>query len=408
VRPAVVIARQEEFVMRAFPLCLIVLTAWALTFDSRAPGQGKRPGIVSPEVQPDGKVVFRLAAPKAEKVTLISGDLQPVLGKDAVALTRGADGLWTLTVGPVPPGIYDYAFNVDGLRITDPSSPNVFGNRQGSRGFLEVPGPAGKPRPDEWRAVPHGKVTVHWYESSAGVRRRVHVYTPPGYDKDPARKYPVLYLLHGSGDNDSHWVLLGRANVIADNLLAEGKMVPMLIVMPDGHVPVPAREGESKEELRARTRGAFARDLLNDVMPLVEATYRVLPDRGHRAITGLSMGGGQSLSVGLGNLDKFAWVGAFSAGIGRSNEILKAMRAGGRGEAELKLLWIAIGKDDFLLKQNREFNQALKDANVVHDYRETAGGHRWGVWREYLTEFLPPLFRPQEPGARQPAARKSP
>jgi enterochelin esterase-like enzyme len=380
--------------MRCRRFALVVLSAWALAAGPSAPGQGKRPALVSPQVQADGKVVFRLLAPKAAKVVLSSGEMQPALGTGSFPLARGDDGVWAVTVGPLPPGIYDYTFDVDGLRITDPSSPNVFGNRQGARGFVEVPGPAGKPRHDEWRRVPQGKVSLHWYQSSAGYRRRLHVYTPPGYDKDSTKHYPVLYLLHGGGDNDSHWMHLGRANVIADNLLADGKMVPLVIVMPDGHVPVPAREGEGKDGLRARTQAAFAKDLLDDVVPLVESSYRVRADRLQRAITGLSMGGGQALHVGLKHLDKFAWVGAFSAAPGNPEQVLAAVRADPRRANErLKFLWVGIGKDDFLLKQNRAFVQALKDARIEHEYRETAGAHRWSVWRLYLHEFLPRLFR---------------
>jgi enterochelin esterase family protein len=278
---------------------------------------------------------------------------------------------------------------VDGLTITDPNSTHVFGNRQGSRGYVEVPGEKGNPRKDEWRDVPHGSVTAEWYQSAAtGSRRRVHIYTPPGYAKDTARKYPVVYLLHGSGDNDSHWSLLGQANVIADNLIADGKAVPMVIVMPDGHVAAPGT-GRGQQQ----TRQAFEKDLLESVIPLVESNYRADTDPLHRAIVGLSMGGGQSLSVGLGHPDKFAWVGAFSAAA-PGPDVLAALKAAPeKTNQQLRLLWIGIGKDDFLLARNRTFDAALKDAKINHDYQETAGGHRWGVWRLYLGEFLPKLFR---------------
>ena len=231
--------------------------------------------------------------------------------------------------------------------ITDPSSPNVFGNRQGSRGFVEVPGPKGNPRHDEWRDVPHGTVTIHWYDSKAsGTRRRVHVYTPPGYGKDPTQKYPVLYLLHGSGDNDSHWMHIGRANVIADNLIADGKAVPMLIVMPDGHVRErPA--GPVDDKTRLEIRQAFERDLLENVVPLVESTYRVRTDAASRAIAGLSMGSAQSLAVGLGHPDQFAWIGAFSGAISPDDPVLAALKADpAKVNERLKLLWLAIGKED--------------------------------------------------------------
>jgi enterochelin esterase family protein len=350
--------------------------------------QQRTPPIVSPEVDAGGKVTFRLRAPKAEKVTLNSGELQALLGK-LPAMTKDDKGVWSVTIGPVAPGIYDYDFQVDGLTITDPSSTHVFGNRQGSRGYLEVPGAKDKSRFDEWREVPHGNVTMHWYKSAAnGTRRRIHVYTPPGYSKDPSKKYPVVYLLHGSGDNDSHWSLLGQANVIADNLIAEGKAVPMIIVMPDGHVSGPGGTGG-----RPQSRQAFEKDLLESVIPLVEKEYRVEADAQHRAIVGLSMGGGQSLNVGLGHPDMFSWIGAFSAAAPGPEMLAALKKEAEKVNQQLKLLWIAIGKEDFLLKRNHTFIESLKEAKINHEYQETAGGHRWGVWRLYLNEFLPKLFR---------------
>src|SRR5262249_28713058 len=179
---------------------------------------------------------------------------------------------------------------------------------------------------DEWRDVPHGTVTIHWYDSKAsGSRRRVHIYTPPGYGKDLEKKYPVLYLLHGSGDNDSHWMHIGRANVIADNLIADGKAVPMLIVMPDGHV-IERPAGPVDDKKRQEIRHAFERDLLESGVPVVEANYRVRTDAASRAIAGLSMGSAQSLMVVLGHTDKFAWLGAFSGAISREDPVLSGLK----------------------------------------------------------------------------------
>lgn len=352
----------------------------------------KRPPIVSPQVHADGKVSFRLLAAKVDKVLLSSGEMQPVLGSSSTAMSKGDDGVWSVSVGPLPPGIYDYTFNVDGLVITDPSSPQVFGNRQGSRGIVEVPGPKDKPRHDEWRDVPHGAVTIHWYASSvSGGRRRLHVYTPPGYGKQPDRKYPVLYLLHGSGDNDSHWMHIGRANVIADNLLADSKAVPLVIVMPDGHV----RErppGPIDDKTRLELRQAFDRDLLEHVVPLIESSYRVRTDAPGRAIAGLSMGSAQALGVGLAHIDRFGAIGAFSGAIGSKDPVLAGLKSGQANE-RLKLLWLGIGKDDVGLKSKRELAATLKEMGVRHEYHETDGAHRWSVWRQYLADFLPRLFR---------------
>jgi enterochelin esterase-like enzyme len=354
-------------------------------------GQAKKPPLVSPQVHEDGCVTFRLLAPRAAKVTLNSSEMQPTLRATSAPLDRDDDGVWSATLGPLPPGIYDYTFNVDGLAITDPSSADVFGNRRGSRGFVEVPGPKGQPRIDEWRDVPRGSVAIHWYHSGvSGTRRRLHVYTPPGYGKEQGRKYPVLYLLHGSGDNDSHWMHIGRANVIADNLLADSKALPMIIAMPDGHVRErPA--GQIDAKTKADIRQAFEQDLLGHVVPLVEGNYNVRTDAAGRAVAGLSMGSAQALSVGLKHPERFAWVGAFSGAVPSDDPALDSLRSG--KHKERKLLWIAIGTEDSGLKANRSLDTALTELGVPHEYRETEGAHRWSVWRRYLSEFLPRLYR---------------
>ena len=354
-----------------------------------------RPPIVSPEVQADGRVTFRLNAPQAQAVKLVGGETKLFLKDQGNELTKGADGVWSLTVGPVAPAIYDYAFNVDGLQITDPSSTNVFGNRQGSRGFLEVPGPKGQPRHDEWRDVPHGSVNMHWYPQAGGdARRRFHVYTPAGYHAAADRKYPVLYLLHGSGDNDSHWMLIGRANIIADNLIADGKAAPMIIVMPDGHPPIPAGESEDRDVLRARATVAFEKDLLQAIIPLVESTYRTQASDAQRAIAGLSMGGNQALTVGLNHIDKFDYVAGFSSGLRNPEQTLGSLLAEpAAANQQLKLLWIGCGEQDGLVEANQRFHTLLAEKQIQHVWKLTEGGHSWSVWRRYLNEFLPLLFR---------------
>jgi len=358
--------------------------------------QRRQQQIKSPEVLDDGRVTLRLRAPKAEKVTVNSGEITTVLGDIDRNMKKGEDGVWSLTLGPLLPGIYDYTFNVDGLTITDPSSPHVFGNRRGSRGYLEIPGPAGQPRHDEWRDVPHGSVDIHWYSSAPadGIRRRVHVYTPPGYHQNPSKKYPVMLLLHGMGDNDSHWMQLGQANVVADNLIADSKAKPMLIVMPDGHVNLPPKENEDFRARYRRSRPAFEKDVLEEIIPLVESNYRVKTGRENRAIVGLSMGGGQSLGIGLKNLDQFAWIGGFSSAPWDLNETLSQLGEDSKKTNErIELLWIAIGKDDFLLERNHDFIEALKKQNIEHVYKETAGTHQWSLWRRYLSQFMPLIFK---------------
>jgi len=374
-----------------YGMCAVLLWGMGMPAMTAQP----RSTLISPQVFEDGRVTFRLAAPKAQKVMLVCGELETYLGKATKDMEKGADGIWSLTVGPVEPGMYDYEFDIDGLRITDPESPSVFGNLKGTRGYVEVPGPQGKPRHDEWRDVPHGTVNMHWYASpvAGGERRRVHIYTPPGY-MNSTQKYPVMYLLHGSGDNDSHWMWIGRANVIADNLIADRKAEPMLIVMPDGHVNVPAKGIEDAPARRAQANRGFETDLLDSIIPLVESNYRVIADREHRAIVGLSMGGGQSLGVGLKHLEEFAWIGGFSsATMGLDAALAKLKADPQKANEQLKLLWIGIGKDDFLLQMNHTFIKSLQDLGIQHEYKETAGSHRWSVWRLYLSEFMPRLFR---------------
>lgn len=350
------------------------------------------PDVRSPVVAADGRVTLSVYAPKAASVALVSGEIDRV-SKGPRAMTRDERGVWSVTTGPLPPGIYDYVFEIDGVRNTDPASPNVFGNLRGSRGYAEVPGPAGLPRHDEWRDVPHGAVTAHWYESKVtSTRRRVHVYTPPGY-VGSSRRYPVLYLLHGAGDNDSHWSVFGRANVIADNLIADGRVEPMVIAMPDGH-PYEPDPKETRETRMRRSAEGFEADLLQEVMPLVERAYRVRTETAARAIAGLSMGGGQSLYVSLRHPDRFGWVGAFSSAPWAAMPLVPRLKQDPRAVNEsVRLLWIRIGKDDFLMEPHTAFVTSLKEAGVRHDYAVTDGAHMWSVWRRYLAEFLPLAFR---------------
>jgi enterochelin esterase-like enzyme len=362
-----------------------------------AHAQAGKPALVSPVIHDDGKATVSLKAPKASAVKVSSGELQRVVGAEALVMKKSDDGVWTATFGPVPPGIYDFAFDVDGLRVTDPLSTHVMGNRTGSRGYLEIPGPKDKPRIDEWRDVPHGTVTQVWYPSKAtGKRRSAHVYLPPGYHKQLDAQYPVVYLMHGSGDDDRHWSQLGQANVIADNLIADKKAVPMIIVMPDGHpagTVNPAATPEERAKHSELNRGLFGADLLGDLIPLVDAEYRTRNDRESRAIVGLSMGAGQSLDVGLKNPERFAYVGAFSGGSARPDVMEKLTADPKSYNEQLRLLWIGIGKDDRGVAANRLLTEQLKQLGIKHEYHETEGAHSWMVWRGYLAEFLPRLFR---------------
>ena len=242
---------------------------------------------------------------------------------------------------------------------------------------------------DDVRPVPHGIVNTHVYESkSVGAVRRLYSYIPPGYEGGK-KKYPVLYLLHGSEDDESVWTSVGHANLIMDNLLAERKAKPAIIVMPFGHVPMSCGKGDHGTNHTSNTK-LFEEDLLKEVIPLVEATYPVYKNAKHRAIAGLSMGGGQSLNIGPSHPEIFSWVGAFSMGITRSSEInFRTLIQSGK---QLKLIWIACGRQDCLFNGSRKLSAWLTKNKIHHVFHPTTGIHTWQLWRSYLNDFLPLLF----------------
>jgi enterochelin esterase family protein len=340
-----------------------------------------------PEVHPDRRVTFRIEAPKAEEVT-VSGDWMPRGSSEA--LTKGEDGIWSVTLGPLPPSVYLYSFTVDGVTNIDPVNPDVKMRIRTTASLVTVPGE--KPMIWEPRDVPHGSVTTNWQKSSVlGDTREIYVYTPPGYEQNTSRRYPVLYLFHGSGDPSRSWTWPGYVNLILDNLLAEGKVVPMIVVMPFGHtVPMTAPREE-----RGKNNEYYEQYILKDVMPMVESKYRAASGRENRAIAGLSMGGGQSLWIGLGHLDMFASVGAFSSAVpGDFEKRFTDLMADPDGtNKKLKLFWIACGKDDFILERSENMVKLLKEHGINHTYRQTEGAHTWTVWRHHIAEFAPLLFR---------------
>jgi enterochelin esterase family protein len=306
-------------------------------------------------------------------------------------MSNDGSGIWSVTVGPLEPELYEYSFVVDGVRVADPANPEVKPGRSATASIVEVPGE--KPLLHSFvPGVAHGALRQQWYQSGALYRRRgLHLYTPPGYDQRTRTRYPVLYLLHGGGDSDGTWSKLGRAHMIADNLVAQRKALSMVIVMPDGHAASGATS-DPKHDRNAST-AAFQRDLLKVVMPFVEANYRVKNDRESRAIAGLSMGGGQALTIGLNNLDRFAWVGGMSSSMPSAEEtVASALVDPSATNASLRLLWVGCGKDDFLLEQNQQFDELLARRGIQHTYRLTEGIHSWPVWRRYLAELLPLLF----------------
>jgi len=362
--------------------------------DFRAAG----PQVVSPEVSADRKITFRIQAAKAENVRLSAGDI-PGLGQGP-QMTKGTNNVWEVTVGPIGPGAYRYNFNVDGVPVIDPRNPATSESNNNTWSLVNVPGADWEDTKD----VPHGAVASLTYYSTALKRfRRLHVYTPPGYELGKG-KFPVFYLLHGAGDSDDSWSSVGRAGFILDNLIAAKKAKPMIIVMPAGHAGA-FRMGGSRPAV-----DEFSQDFLNDIMPLIEKTYRVRTERKDRALAGLSMGGGQTLNIGIPHLDKFAYLGVYSSGVfgitgggrfGGTNapagptfeEQNRAMLDDAKLKQGLKLFWFATGKEDFLIATSRATVEMFKKHGFDVVFKETEGAHTWLNWRDYLNEFAPQLFQ---------------
>lgn len=371
-------------------ILLVLLGAAAAVHGQRGRGG---PSLVSPEVHADRTVTFRLVAPNAREVALgaeLDGTPHP--------MTRDANGVWIVTVGPLAPEIYAYTFNADGLAVLDPRNANTklgYGNF-GAVSLAVVPGEG--PRFYDVKPVPHGVVRIHPYESTAlSVARTMWVYTPPDYDR--GRNYPVLYLLHGAGDVESGWTLIGRANNILDNLIADGQARPMVVVMPLGHAVQSFLAGPPKAAAAAVPPAgaltAFGRDLVEDVMPLVERSYKVSRRSDDRAIGGLSMGGGQTINVAFGRPDLFRYVVVMSSGPQGVEQNYPAFFADPAAvNKQFKLLWVGVGKDDALATGgSRVLDEVLTRRNIRHVYRVTGGRHEWSVWRHHLHEVAPLLFR---------------
>ena len=353
------------------------------------------PPVVSPDVGTDRKVTFRLLAPKAEAVSVSGSDIPG--NNQGATMTKGTNGVWEATLGPLSPGWYRYNFNVDGVATIDPRNPATSESNANTWSLVGVPGSDFM----DLRDVPHGAVAEVTYLSKSLNRfRRMHVYTPPGYESGEGR-FPVFYLLHGASDCDDSWTSVGRAGVILDNLIADRKAKPMVVAMPAGHTG-PFRFGGARPSV-----DEFGQDFVGDIMPYVESHYRVHTDRQNRAMAGLSMGGGQTLTIGIPNLGKFGYLGVFSSGIfGITGRGPGNAPAGPTFEEQhlsvlddaklkdgLKLFWFATGKDDFLVETTRASVAMFKKHGFNPVYKETEGAHTWIVWREYLREFAPQLFR---------------
>ena len=360
--------------------------------------RGRAP-LVSPQVESDGRVTFRLLAPQATSVAL-AGDIAQGLNRDpnattaptavaGIPMTKGADGVWTGTsVLPMKPGAWRYHFQVDGMSVVDSANLRTSPFQTHVDSLLVVPGDF-----SESRNVPHGAVARVRYVASSlnNVTREMDVYTPPGYEKGTAT-YPVLYLIHGGGETAGAWATVGRTNDILDNLIAEGRAVPMIIVMPSGWTPTGGQVMTSDA-----TKDPFNDEMMKDIIPFVESHYRVKADPDHRALSGLSMGGIQTLNVGLHNLGSFRYLVVMSSGWTTDQDrdwffTNEASRIGMYNK-QLKLFWWGWGATDIARPNAMMVTDRFKKLGVNVETMETPDGHEWKNWRFYLHEEAPKLFR---------------
>jgi enterochelin esterase family protein len=411
-------------VMRIRTTLLVLACAFSAAMAQNPPTPTPAPtpapatqAVQSPEVSADGRVTLRLTAPNAKDV-FVSGFADRLAVRKSLAMEKDDKGIWSVTTDALQPNIYAYSFVVDGMKVNDAANPDIhtaYGNAGESQ--VLVPGPnAWTPAPD----VPRGALTRHFYHSDvAGDDREFWVYTPAGYNPNRKPPYPVLYLLGGLGDRSDSWIAAGPANTILDNLIAQGKARPMLVVMPLGY----GNSGGPREARREDMLPAFSHTLIDEVMPRVEKAYNVSKDRNERAIAGLSMGGAESTFVGLNHLDKFAWIGSFSGAYvmwpgamppaptpadapaaggaaRRPANLDPAVIAGdfpalnAKANAQIRLLWIACGTADRLVHVNRQFKQYLDSENIKVTYTEVPyTAHDWPLWRENLTDLAALLFQ---------------
>ena len=351
--------------------------AAALLFTAFASLAQRAPSISSPEVHADNKVTFRYYSRNAQRVTL-SGEFL----SDPQLLTKDTSGVWSITVGPINPDMYPYSFWVDSVQVADPNNTLIFANERFKRSIVDVPG--GTPLIHSLQNVPHGKISYRLYKSGTLNKiRQLLVYTPPGFNPNGKTKYPVLYLIHGGSDTEETWTKVGRANLIADNLISQGKAKPMIIVMPYGNVrPAPMPD--------------FTKDMINDIIPFIESNYPVLTESKNRAIAGFSVGGGQTLNIGLTNADKFAYVCSYAPFTG-TEEFQKNFSGyspdANKMNSHLKLFTISVGTQDFLYESVRQniamfTGKGLKVKSYIVD-----GGHTWMNCKKYLATTLQEIFK---------------
>lgn len=366
-----------------FILCATLLTCLGIvSFSPRLVSAQTPRGAF--EIDQDNRVSFKVTAAKAESVSVNVGGTKIEAAK--VESGGGKPGTWTATTEPLPAGIHEYYFDIDGVRVLDANN-RWFKKWNTCANLLEIKGPT--PQLTEQQSVPHGALHNHFYASSVTKSDRpVIVYTPPGYALD--KTYPLLVLCHGFGDDQTAWTEVGRANLILDNLIAAKKIEPLVVVMPFGH-PIASTERNNVKDYFTANNELLGRDVMESLLPFVKQNYRVSEQPSKRAIVGLSMGGGHSLHTAFAFPGQFDWVGAFSAATPQG-EIAERYSSTITDAGKRQLLWIACGENDFLLKRNREFLEQLNQQNIQHTFVETAGGHSWPVWRGYLPEFLQLIF----------------
>ena len=367
---------------------VLLLLPLAAVLHAQQPAQ-QPPAVRSPEVSDDRRITFRVLAPQASKVTVFCECLT-----SEPALTKGADGVWTVTVGPIEPDLYEYHFTIDGVDTLDQRNPVVKYNSRPNliESIVEVRGSS--PSFYDVKPVPHGTVEIRYYPSkSTGTTRRAFVYTPPNYDRSNVR-YPVLYLLHGADGDETAWTQFGRANLILDNLIAEKKAAPMIVVMPFAYA-YPWHAGATGEKQRAD----FEKDLLTDLIPFVQNQYRAATDRESRALAGLSMGGSLTLAIGPRHLGTFSRIAVFSSGGGQNPEKTFADVAANAKQvnSQLRLFWMGMGTEDAGFASANRTSAFLKTAGITHTYKTTPGAHTWIVWRKYLNEVAPQIFPAARP-----------
>jgi enterochelin esterase-like enzyme len=358
------------------------------------------PIITSPQVLPDKKVTFRYLAPSAREVKL--GGSQ--FGANQVPMTKDSIGIWSVTVGPVRPDIYPYSFVVDGITVMDPANVDFFPNERFKASLVNVQGFT--PVIHDIRDVPHGTVTYEYYPSVQGTTGTLVIYTPPGYDKEMAKKFPVYYLISGTTDTEETFFKVGRTNLILDNLIATGKARPMIIVMPYGNMEARVAEQkggakpadpQARESADAMARmKSFAEDLTKNVIPYVDKNYRTIPDRGNRAIGGFSRGGGQTLRTAFWNMDKFSWICCYSAYLPPTemeNSFQNIVANPDNFNRQLKMFWISVGNEDFLYNDTAQFLNYLKSKKINYKSLITGGGHTWMNVKTCLTETAQLLFK---------------